>query len=53
MNFGDALMPLDKWFGTWHDGSAEGEALMQERYRKRKEKLAARKARTKIHGAAE
>ena len=53
VNYGDALIPLDKWFGTWHDGSPEGEALMQERYRKRKEKLAARKARTEVQGAAE
>ncbi|KNY14096.1 desaturase [Shinella sp. SUS2] len=53
VNYGDALIPLDKWFGTWHDGSTEGEARMQERYRKRKEKLAARKARTEVQGAAE
>lgn len=44
VNYGDALIPLDKWFGTWHDGSAEGEARMQARYRKRKERIAARKA---------
>ena len=53
VNYGDALIPLDRWFGTWHDGSAEGEARMQERYRKRKEKLAARKARNTIGEAAE
>jgi sterol desaturase/sphingolipid hydroxylase (fatty acid hydroxylase superfamily) len=45
VNYGDALIPLDRWFGTWHDGSAEGEARMQERYRKRKEKIAAQQAR--------
>ena len=45
MNYGDALIPLDRWFGTWHDGSPEGEARMQERYRKRKEKIAAQQAR--------
>lgn len=45
VNYGDALIPLDRWFGTWHDGSPEGEARMQARYRKRKEKLAARDAR--------
>ncbi len=44
VNYGAALIPLDKWFGTWHDGSAEGEARMQERYRRRKERIAARKA---------
>ena len=53
VNYGDALIPLDRWFGTWHDGSPDGEARMQERYRKRKEKLAARKARNAIGEAAE
>ena len=53
VNYGDALIPLDKWFGTWHDGSPEGEAQMQQRYRRRKEKLAARKARLEVGGAAE
>jgi sterol desaturase/sphingolipid hydroxylase (fatty acid hydroxylase superfamily) len=45
VNYGDALIPLDRWFGTWHDGSPEGEARMQERYRKRKERIAAQQAR--------
>ena len=53
VNYGDALIPLDKWFGTWHDGSAEGEARMQARYRKRKERIAARQARTEAKGATE
>lgn len=25
-------VPLDLWFGSWHDGSPEGERRMQERY---------------------
>ncbi len=53
VNYGDATIPLDKWFGTWHDGSPEGEARMQERYRKRKAKLAARKAAEEAKGATE
>jgi sterol desaturase/sphingolipid hydroxylase (fatty acid hydroxylase superfamily) len=20
VNYGDGLIPLDRWFGTWHDG---------------------------------
>jgi sterol desaturase/sphingolipid hydroxylase (fatty acid hydroxylase superfamily) len=36
VNYGDGLVPFDKWFGTWHDGTADGEALMQARYEKRK-----------------
>lgn len=32
---GDGLVPLDKWFGTWHDGSKEAQALMDARYAKK------------------
>ena len=35
VNYGSALIPLDHWFGTWHDGSPEGEARMRERQRRR------------------
>ncbi|MFQ8431394.1 sterol desaturase family protein [Amaricoccus sp. W119] len=45
VNYGDALIPLDKWFGTWHDGSKEGDARMQERFRQRKAKIAEAQAR--------
>ena len=41
---GDGLIPLDKWFGTWHDGTKEGEALMDARFRKKRERLNARAA---------
>jgi sterol desaturase/sphingolipid hydroxylase (fatty acid hydroxylase superfamily) len=41
---GDGLIPLDRWFGTWHDGSKDGEARMQERFRRRKERMNARAA---------
>jgi len=36
---GDGLVPLDKWFGTWHDGSKEGEARMEERFREKRERM--------------
>lgn len=45
VNYGDALIPLDQWFGTWHDGSPEGEARMNERYRARKARIAEAEAR--------
>ncbi|MDE3174974.1 MAG: sterol desaturase family protein [Pseudomonadota bacterium] len=32
VNYGDGLIPFDKWFGTFHDGSREGEARMQARW---------------------
>jgi sterol desaturase/sphingolipid hydroxylase (fatty acid hydroxylase superfamily) len=37
---GDGLIPLDKWFGLWHDGSKEADEQMKERFRKKKERLA-------------
>lgn len=36
VNYGDGLIPFDKWFGTFHDGSKDGEARMQARYEKKK-----------------
>jgi sterol desaturase/sphingolipid hydroxylase (fatty acid hydroxylase superfamily) len=36
---GDGLIPLDYWFGTWHDGSKEADALMEARYAKKVAKL--------------
>ena len=32
---GDGLIPLDKWFGTWHDGTKDGDARMQARFEKK------------------
>jgi sterol desaturase/sphingolipid hydroxylase (fatty acid hydroxylase superfamily) len=44
VNYGDGLVPLDKMFGTWHDGSPEAEARMNARYEKRKARVNAVKA---------
>ena len=44
VNYGDGLVPLDKLFGTWHDGSPEGEARMNARYERRKARVNAAKA---------
>ncbi|MBV1703372.1 MAG: sterol desaturase family protein [Hyphomicrobiales bacterium] len=33
---GDGLIPLDRWFGTWHDGTKDGDALMQARFEKKR-----------------
>ena len=38
VNYGDGLMPLDKLFGSWHDGTAEGEAAMDARFARKKAK---------------
>ncbi|TPK93581.1 sterol desaturase family protein [Mesorhizobium sp. B2-4-12] len=39
---GDGLVPLDKLFGTWHDGSKEADEVMKTRFRKKKEKVRSR-----------
>ncbi|TIX09891.1 MAG: sterol desaturase family protein, partial [Mesorhizobium sp.] len=36
VNYGDGLIPFDRWLGTFHDGSKDGEARMQARYEKKK-----------------
>ncbi len=36
---GDGVLPLDRWFGSWHDGTAAGDALMQARYQRKKARL--------------
>ena len=30
-NYGDTLFPADRWFGTFHDGSPEAHARMDEK----------------------
>ena len=36
VNYGDGLIPFDKWFGTWHDGTKEADNRMNERMTKRR-----------------
>lgn len=36
---GDGLIPLDRWFGYWHDGSKESQARMDERYARKVARL--------------
>lgn len=38
VNYADGALPLDKWFGSFHDGSAEGEAAMKQRRLQRSER---------------
>jgi sterol desaturase/sphingolipid hydroxylase (fatty acid hydroxylase superfamily) len=38
VNYGDGLIPLDKLFGTWHDGTSESEERMNARFEKRRAK---------------
>lgn len=47
VNYGaDGLVPLDKWFGLWHDGSKEADEQMKARFRRKKEKIKAKQAKT-------
>lgn len=39
---GEGLIPLDKWFGTWHDGTKDGDAQLQARFEKKKARLNAK-----------
>ena len=39
---GDGLIPLDKWLGTWHDGTKDGDAQMQVRFKKKKARMNAK-----------
>ena len=38
VNYADGALPLDKWMGTWHDGTAEGDRLMKERFKVKRQK---------------
>lgn len=35
-NYGGSLLPMDKWFGTFHDGTDEAHTTMRERLRERR-----------------
>jgi len=30
----DGVLPWDRWFGTWHDGTPEADVVMKERFRR-------------------
>jgi sterol desaturase/sphingolipid hydroxylase (fatty acid hydroxylase superfamily) len=42
VNYGDGLIPIDRWLGTFHDGSKEADQQMQNRHRRKKERMNAR-----------
>ena len=43
VNYGDGLIPIDKWFGTFHDGSKAADEQMKARYRAKKARMAAKR----------
>jgi sterol desaturase/sphingolipid hydroxylase (fatty acid hydroxylase superfamily) len=42
VNYADGATALDKLFGTWHDGSKEAQAMMEERYARKVAKVNAK-----------
>jgi sterol desaturase/sphingolipid hydroxylase (fatty acid hydroxylase superfamily) len=44
VNYGDGLIPIDRWLGTFHDGSKAADQAMQDRLRQKRDRRAARKA---------
>ena len=43
VNYADGLIPFDKWFGTWHDGTKDGDEAMNARWQKKLQRENARK----------
>ena len=39
-NYGGSLMPLDKWFGTFHDGTEQADLQLKEQIRARRKTMA-------------
>jgi sterol desaturase/sphingolipid hydroxylase (fatty acid hydroxylase superfamily) len=42
VNYGDGAVPLDKWFGPWHDGTEEGDRLMNVRFEAKRARMNAK-----------
>ena len=36
VNYADGTLPIDKWMGTWHDGTPEAHQNMMQRFRSKK-----------------
>lgn len=41
-NYADGVLPLDKWFGSFHDGSIQGQEAMDQRFQDRVQTLNAK-----------
>ena len=39
VNYADGTVPIDRWLGTWHDGSPEGEARMNARFEAKRARM--------------
>jgi hypothetical protein len=36
VNYADGIFPLDKLFGSFHDGTRNGDEIMKKRFRRKK-----------------
>ena len=50
VNYGDGLVPFDKLFGTFHDGSKEADEQMHARLRKRRERASRTSSKKSLFG---
>jgi sterol desaturase/sphingolipid hydroxylase (fatty acid hydroxylase superfamily) len=44
VNYGDGLIPIDKWLGTFHDGSKDSDEQMKARFQAKKARANAKKS---------
>ena len=44
VNYSDGMVPFDQWFGSFHDGTPEGEARMEARFREKRARMNAKAA---------
>jgi sterol desaturase/sphingolipid hydroxylase (fatty acid hydroxylase superfamily) len=51
-NYADGVIPIDKWFGTFHDGSKEAEERMNARFMERAAKQRAKQEAKAAHRVA-
>jgi sterol desaturase/sphingolipid hydroxylase (fatty acid hydroxylase superfamily) len=53
VNYADGMLPIDKWIGTWHDGTKAGDSTMQERFKKKRDRMNAARKDSQSGSAAE
>jgi sterol desaturase/sphingolipid hydroxylase (fatty acid hydroxylase superfamily) len=53
VNYADGMLPIDKWIGTWHDGTKAGDSIMHERFKKKRDRMNATLKDSQSDSAAE
>jgi len=44
VNYTDGVIPMDRWFGTWHDGTKAGDEAMEKRWKEKVRRMNEKKA---------